>query len=133
MKGKGFEWQADYSSEDVNITYDVDALKQILMTLIENGLKFSEHHSQKSIQMRFFTKDSKAIWQIRDKGPGVPKKHLNKIFTQFYRAENELTRKTTGTGIGLAMVKMFMDGMGGSVEAKNIDSGGLEINLIFNL
>lgn len=42
-----------------------------------------------------------------------------------------MTRKTKGTGIGLAMAKMLMDGMGGQIEAKNRDGGGLEIQLKF--
>ena len=49
---------------------------------------------------------------------------MKKIFNDFYRVDNELTRTTGGTGIGLALVKKFVSAMGGSIQAANNAGAG---------
>ncbi|MFK7914679.1 MAG: sensor histidine kinase, partial [Pseudomonadales bacterium] len=60
---------------------------------------------------------------VRDFGPGIPKAQLGRIFDLFYRGENEITRQTQGTGIGLALVAELVAGMNGRVEAANVEPG----------
>ncbi|MCY3838227.1 MAG: ATP-binding protein [Gammaproteobacteria bacterium] len=60
---------------------------------------------------------------VRDYGPGVPRDQLRKIFRLFYRSENELTRETLGTGIGLALVRELVTAMGGEVDVVNRNPG----------
>jgi signal transduction histidine kinase len=62
-------------------------------------------------------------FSVRDYGPGIPRDQLAKIFKLFYRVENELTRETVGTGIGLALVKQLTEAMGGRVDARNAEPG----------
>jgi len=62
-------------------------------------------------------------------GPGIPKKALGKIFDDFYRVDNVLTRATGGTGIGLALVKKFILAMEGQVRAANNPGPGCTITL----
>ena len=61
--------------------------------------------------------------RVRDYGPGIPRQELKRIFEKFYRAEDEMTRSTRGTGIGLALVKMLADGMGAKVDVRNRNPG----------
>ena len=67
---------------------------------------------------------------VTDTGPGIPRHALRKIFTDFYRVDNALTRSTGGTGIGLALVKKFVAALDGDVEAVNNDGPGCTITLI---
>jgi signal transduction histidine kinase len=67
---------------------------------------------------------------VRDFGPGVAKDQMKKIFKLFYRSENELTRETIGTGIGLALVHQLVTGMGGEVDVVNCEPG-VEFRLWF--
>jgi len=67
--------------------------------------------------------DGAVLLTVRDYGPGVPKTQLKKIFELFYRAENELTRETVGTGIGLALVRQLAAAMGARVDARNCEPG----------
>jgi hypothetical protein len=55
---------------------------------------------------------------VADTGPGIPRHALKKVFDDFYRVEDALTRTTGGTGIGLSLVKKFMQAMGGSVTRR---------------
>lgn len=130
---KGFEWQARAEENLAVITYDPEAVKQILIILIDNSIKFSTEAKEKIIEMNLKKEADNIVWSIADRGPGVSPKDLNKIFEQFHRIENEMTRKTKGTGIGLAMARMLMQGMGGKIEAKNRTDGGLIINLKFKI
>jgi signal transduction histidine kinase len=66
---------------------------------------------------------------VSDTGPGIPKHALRKIFDDFYRVEGPLTRQTGGTGIGLALVKKFVDLMGGTVAAENNTGPGCTITI----
>lgn len=131
-QGEGFVWQDAITEGLPPILYDADALKQILFNLIENSLKFSKSSNNKKIIFGVFLQNQEVVWQIRDFGPGVAESELHKIFAQFYRIENELTRSTKGTGIGLSLVKTLAEQMHAKVIARNETDGGLCISLIFS-
>ena len=63
------------------------------------------------------------MFTVRDYGPGIAKGQMQKIFALFYRSENELTRETVGTGIGLALVRQLAAAMNGRVDVLNVDPG----------
>ena len=60
---------------------------------------------------------------MRDYGPGIDPDQMKKIFTLFYRSENELTRETVGTGIGLALVRQLAAAMQAEVDVVNSNPG----------
>ena len=131
ITAQGFEWKTSCASDLPQVSYDPDALKQTLLTLIENGIKFSQSSPKKCIEMHLKQENNQVVWIIQDHGPGVKESELKKIFGQFYRTEDELTRQTKGTGIGLAMAKMLVEGMGGKISAKNTPPQGLTIEIRF--
>ncbi len=114
-----------------SISYESEALKQVLLSILENSLKFSSKSKTKKIELKIFETESQVIFEWMDYGPGVPNSELKKIFEKFYRVENELTRQTKGTGIGLAMAKIMVESMNGKIEARNIENTGLLIRILF--
>jgi signal transduction histidine kinase len=66
---------------------------------------------------------------VRDQGPGIPEKELERVFAPFYRIENSRSRKTGGTGLGLAIVKSSIDACNGSVICRNCKPHGLEVEI----
>jgi signal transduction histidine kinase len=109
---------------DVNINVDVDHFVQIIINLVDNALKFAARAEQRVIDIKCALRQNKnVVFAIRDYGPGVPKDQMKKIFKLFYRSENELTRETVGTGIGLALVHQLAQKMGGQVDVVNRDPG----------
>ena len=68
---------------------------------------------------------------VRDTGHGIPATDLPRIFEPFYRGEDELTRRSKGTGIGLALVKGLAERMGAVVAGRAPRDGGFEVALTF--
>ncbi len=120
----------DALPETVNT--ETDAFSQIIINLVDNALKFSKDAERKQIILGYRS-DARAgeiTYFVRDFGPGVSREEQRKIFTLFYRAGNELTRTTPGTGIGLALVQQLASLMNANVSMRN-QSPGAEFQLTF--
>lgn len=113
------------------ISYDAEVLKQVLVTLIENSIKFGKENVDKRILIHIHQDSLNLVLSLSDFGPGIPKSQHKKVFEKFYRVESELTRKTKGTGIGLAMVKMLVEAMNGRIELENNEPNGVKFRIIF--
>ena len=109
--------------------YDREVMIQILINLIENSMKFGKSASKREIYVRTGQEDGKVKIMVSDTGPGIPRYALKKVFNDFFRVDNSLTRTTRGTGIGLALVKKFVNLMGGTVAAFNNDGPGCSITI----
>ncbi|PSM46751.1 two-component sensor histidine kinase [Chroococcidiopsis sp. CCALA 051] len=96
---------------------DYDRLKQVLLNLIDNAIKYSEPDT--SIQVTLDTQPATAIIQVCDRGYGIPLQHQSRIFERFYRVDEARTRTTGGSGLGLPIVKTLVEGMGGSVTLRS--------------
>lgn len=109
----------------VDFKVDEDAFFQIIINLVDNAIKFSSKAKIKQIDIGFeVAKNRRQItFFIRDYGPGIKKSQLKKIFTLFYRPENELTRTTSGTGIGLALVAQLAESMQAKISVINKNPG----------
>jgi two-component system phosphate regulon sensor histidine kinase PhoR len=106
------------------VVVDVDCATQVFINLVDNALKFSAGAAVKNVDIAARgSSDGTVLFTVRDYGPGVPKAALKKIFELFYRAENELTRETVGTGIGLALVRQLAAAMGARVDVRNCEPG----------
>ncbi len=109
--------------------YDREVMIQVLINLIENSMKFGQRASDRNIHIRTRLEGRHVKIMVSDTGPGIPRHALKKIFNDFYRVENSLTRTTRGTGIGLALVKKFVQLMGGTVTAANNSGPGCTITI----
>jgi signal transduction histidine kinase len=106
------------------VTVDADCFAQIFINLVDNALKFSGGAATKAVELGCRREpDGSLLFTVRDFGPGVPKAQMKKIFELFYRAENELTRETVGTGIGLALVRQLATAMDARIDVRNCEPG----------
>ena len=109
--------------------YDREVMIQVLINLIENSMKFGKTATKKEINIRLGPDGDWMKIYVSDHGPGIPHHALKKVFDEFYRVDSRLTRTTRGTGIGLALVKKFVNLMGGTVSAANNDGAGCTITI----
>ena len=106
------------------IQVDADAFSQIMINLVDNAIKFSDKNGVAKIEIGCQLQRSNTVQiSVRDYGPGIAKDQMKKIFRLFYRSENELTRETVGTGIGLALVHQLTLAMHGKVDVVNCKPG----------
>ncbi len=115
---------SDEGAEETAVNVDVDHFAQIIINLVDNALKFAAQAEKRVIDISFSRRrDGTAVFAVRDYGPGIAKNQMKKVFKLFYRSENELTRETVGTGIGLALVHQLAQRMKGKVDVINRDPG----------
>ncbi|MBL7996411.1 HAMP domain-containing histidine kinase [bacterium] len=107
--------------EKLKVMGDHHALLSVFNNLIENAVKYSV--TPKRIVIRLYHDNKDMIFEIEDNGPGIDKNDLTYIFDRFYRAGNELTRNTKGTGIGLYLVKKITEAHQGKIFVNLPESG----------
>ena len=125
VEKQGFELtvSSDTDADNISLMIDRDAIMQILMNLVDNSLKFSKNADYKMINVELRIKDTDMYLAVRDYGPGIPPSEMKKVFQEFYRVENEMTRQTSGTGIGLSMVKKLCTLCNMTIELENANPG----------
>lgn len=102
-----------------------DAFYQIVINLVDNAVKFASSASRKEIDVGFRVgkRKQEVIFYVRDYGPGIKKGQLKKIFQLFHRGEDEMTRTTPGTGIGLSLARQLAESMNARLTAENKQPG----------
>ena len=125
VEKQGFELtvSSDTDANNISLMIDRDAIMQILMNLVDNSLKFSKNAEYKMINVELRIKGTDMYLAVRDYGPGIPPSEMKKVFQEFYRVENEMTRQTSGTGIGLSMVKKLCTLCNMTIELENANPG----------
>jgi signal transduction histidine kinase len=126
LEPSGFELVINGAAEvdAARIEIDLDWFIQIFINLVDNAVKFSANGAARRIEIRYQQmRDGKVQFAVRDFGPGIEPDQMKKIFTLFYRSENELTRETVGTGIGLSLVQQLASAMQAEVDVVNCDPG----------
>ena len=113
----------DTDIDKVQLMMDRDAVMQILTNLVDNSLKFSRNADYKMIIIELKTEGDHVYLAVRDYGPGIPTSEMKNVFQEFYRVENEMTRTTKGTGIGLSMVKKLCTLSNMRIEIENANPG----------
>ena len=116
--------ECDDNIRDRAVDIDEDNFSQIMINLVDNALKFSAAAEKKQIDIKASRAKADTIqFSVRDYGPGIARDQMKKIFQLFYRSENEQTRVTVGTGIGLALVNQLAQTMNGKVDVVNQSPG----------
>ncbi|MEM9620072.1 MAG: HAMP domain-containing sensor histidine kinase [Pseudomonadota bacterium] len=121
----GFELETDFAQElhDLEVLCEPDAVQQVLMNLVDNAIKFAAVSEPRRVSCGTRRGRYGVEFFVRDYGPGIDKAKMKKIFELFFRGEDERTRETSGTGIGLALVATLVEQMDGKVDVVNKQPG----------
>jgi signal transduction histidine kinase len=131
VHAQGFQLHFEIDADLPPVRFERDALMQVLWNLVDNALKYAHDASRKRVELRCWHDGGGVHVSVRDHGPGVSSRHLDKIFEPFYRGESELTRRSKGTGLGLALVRGLVERMGARVSGGNVADGGFEVEIVF--
>jgi PAS domain S-box-containing protein len=101
------------------IVADPRRLKQILVNLLTNAVKFTPHNGQVTLQVQGAADQDRIQFSVVDTGVGIALKDLRQLFIPFSQVDSSLTRQHEGTGLGLALVQKLTDLHGGSVDVES--------------
>ena len=118
---RGVELASDITP-GVQASFDPEALGIVISNLLENALKYAQG-TPSHVVVRLLVEHGEAVLEVEDNGVGIAAGELETIFRPFYRANDEVTRRTPGTGIGLFVAREIAVAHGGTLVAASAGRG----------
>lgn len=109
-----------HSGDEVTIHIDRNIMKNVLLNLVSNAIKYSNPGTVIKIRTGILSKQLNL--EVEDSGIGIPKADQKHMFERFFRAQNATNIK--GTGLGLNIVRRYLDLLGGTIDFKSIEGVG---------
>lgn len=109
------------------VTGDADRLKQLLLNLVTNGIKYSPEGSKLTISLD--TDEHFAHVHVADTGEGIPPEDLPNIFDRFYRVDKARARAQGGAGLGLSIAKWIAEAHHGDITVESVEGEGTTFTL----
>ena len=107
-----FDVSIDENLPDVRA--DHDAMVTVLINLLENAYKYS--YDDKYIRLKVFAENGSVCFSVSDKGIGISRRSIKKIFRRFYQVDRRLARNAEGCGLGLSIAKFIVDSHKGTIS-----------------
>jgi signal transduction histidine kinase len=104
--------ELEHEPEPPTVAADPDKLRQVLVNLIENAVKYS---GRGTVDVHVGRDDGKMRFSVRDNGRGIPLEEHERVFEKFYRLDPDMTQGVGGTGLGLYICRQLIEGMGGRI------------------
>ncbi len=117
VNSKGIRIAFDTDVEEKIIACDPNLIERIMLNLISNAVKFSNPKSE--IFINVYDKGSSIEIDVMDKGLGIEKKYLDSIFERYYQVDKTLSRNSEGSGIGLSLIKTFVEMHNGKISVES--------------
>ena len=108
----------NYTLSDIIINVDLIRFKQLIYNLVSNALKFSKENSSIAI-VTYVNRKKEFVFEIRDKGDGISKKDITKIFNFFTQVNRSELKRQQGSGVGLALCRKILQAHGGEIYVKS--------------
>lgn len=117
IKTKGLNIIFDTNTEEKVIACDTEKIERIVLNLLSNAIKFSDEGNEIFVEV----KDNGDFVEIsvKDNGIGIEPSDLDRIFDRFKQGDKSLSRNSEGTGIGLSLVKSFVELHGGNIKVES--------------
>lgn len=127
-KNKGLDLKINLSKKEIWLENDQNLLEQILTNLVSNAIKYTP---EGVIEIKIEQKNGLASILVKDTGIGISESFLEKIFQPFTQESAGKNRQFEGNGLGLSIVKKFIDLMGGEIEAESEKGRGSQFKVRF--
>lgn len=124
IENKGINIIFDTDIEEQPMECDLDAIERIMLNLFSNAIKYTPKGGTIFVNVKVF--NNVVEISVKDTGIGIPKDKLDVIFERFKQVDNLLTRQCEGSGIGLSIVKLFVEMHKGQIFAESEYGKGSE-------
>ena len=121
---RGLKVVTDFPDEPVEADIDKDQFLRVVRNILDNSVKYKDKPEGEA-KIKVYSDGKNAVLEIGDNGPGVSPHEIEYIFESYYRGDPSRTNPTTGSGLGLSIVKTVITAHEGTVEAVN--DNGLKI------
>lgn len=111
----------------VEVEGDKARLKQVIVNLIDNAVKYTPTGGRISLQV--FSANGRAFLEVVDSGIGIPAEAIPHIFERFFRADKVRSREMGGAGLGLSIVRSICTAHGGHVDVKSTEGAGTTVKI----
>ncbi len=131
QRGLGLHLQLPPGIGQLQVNGDPTRIRQILLNLIGNALKFTER-GQVQVEARWQVLDRQLIWltcSVRDTGIGIDSARLEMMFVAFQQADSSISRRYGGTGLGLSIARTLAERMGGKLRGESREGLGSTFTL----
>ncbi len=123
IKNIEFKYQVELTRENAFIETDEAKIKQILINLLTNAIKFT---NSGQIIFGYFVKNQTIVFYVKDTGIGIPPEEQSKIFDRFYQANRQIAQLKGGSGLGLSICKSLVELLGGNIQFNSVVGKGSE-------
>ncbi len=127
----GLEFSCSLPDEPVFLVADKRAVKQVLLNLLTNAIKFTPAGGHVGVSVRYG--DGLATITVRDTGIGIPASDLPRLGNPFEQVNGDPMLAKTGSGLGLALVRSLMEKHGGALKIASEEGVGTTVHVVFPL
>jgi len=129
IKSKGLQLEFNTNVQEKFMECDPDIIERIMLNLLSNAVKFTKNDGR--INVNIYDDKDKIIISVKDNGIGIQKDKQELIFQRFRQVDKSLTRSHEGSGIGLSLVKSFVELHGGTIRVESEYGKGSEFIIVF--
>ena len=109
-------------SDIPEVLLDRQLIRQVILNLTSNAIKYTPPRGR--IEIRMGREGRSLFWSIRDSGIGISPDAQKRLFEKFFRADNAHTVDTEGTGLGLYLVRLIIERLGGTISCESQEGHG---------
>lgn len=123
--------EVDIPEELLSIYVDGQLIRQVLINLIDNAVKYTPYGSTIGLVVK--SAQQHVVMTVQDNGPGIPKASMDKLFTRFFTSVESSDRGRRGIGLGLEICKAIIEAHEGTIRAYNNELGGASFEIVLPL
>jgi two-component system phosphate regulon sensor histidine kinase PhoR len=125
-EGRGLQLRVEALPDALLCLADRDHIEQVLLNLLDNGLKYSRPGGTVTVRVGGGPEGSARL-QVQDEGIGIPAGELPRIGERFYRADRARSRAEGGSGLGLAIAQALVEAHGGRLSIESEEGQGTQV------
>jgi two-component system phosphate regulon sensor histidine kinase PhoR len=127
---KNITFRTDFVEGAPPYSADVKLLSIIIQNIVSNAVRYSKPNGTISVSLAYHNNQQYSL-TVSDDGIGIPNDAKGSVFKKMFRADNARTSQAEGSGLGLYLVKLILDQIGGSIEFSSVEGSGASFTVHF--